>query len=95
MKFIRFSTEASRDLEQIAGYIHGLNPIAADRFLDLLEETCDMLAMHPLLGRTRPELAENLRSFAVGNYLVFYLPAPDGVFVVRIIYGGRDLPKMF
>jgi toxin ParE1/3/4 len=95
MKSIRFSTEANRDIEEIAVYIHGLNPVAAHRFLDALEETCETLAVHPLIGRERPELAESLRSFAVGNYLVFYLPASKGIFVVRVIYGGRDLPKLF
>ena len=95
MKSIRFSTEANRDIEEIAGYIHNLNPVAAHRFLDALEETCETLALHPLLGRARPEFGENLRSFTVGNYLVFYMPAPEGVFIVRVIYGGRNLPKLF
>jgi toxin ParE1/3/4 len=75
--------------------IHDLNPVAAHHLLDALEDACQLLAQHPLLGRLRPELAENLRSFAVGNHLIFYTPTPDGIDVVRIIYGGRNLPKIF
>jgi toxin ParE1/3/4 len=95
MKSIRFSTEANRDIEEIANYIFDLNPVAAYRFLDALDETCELLAEHSLIGRLRPTLGENLRSFPVGNFLVFYTPASDGIDVIRVVYGGRDLPGVF
>jgi toxin ParE1/3/4 len=95
MNHIRFSAEANRDIEEIGGYIFDLNPTAAYRFLDALDETCELLAEHPRLGRFRAELGDDLRSFPVGNYLVFYTIAPDGIMVVRVVYGGRDLPKIF
>jgi len=95
MKSIRFSTEASLDIEEIGNYIFDLNPVAAYRFLDALEETCELLAQHPFLGRSRSELGEGLRSFPVGNYLVFYTAASDDIYVVRVVYGGRDLPGEF
>jgi plasmid stabilization system protein ParE len=41
--------------------------------------------------RGRGELAASLRSFPVGNYIVFYLPLPDGINVVRILNGYRDI----
>ncbi len=94
MKAIRFSTDAHRDIEETASYIFDLNPVAASRFLDALDETCELLAEHPLIGRSRPTLGESLRSFPIGNYLIFYTPSPDGIDVVRVIYGGRDLPAM-
>ena len=31
----------------------------------------------------------------IGNYLVFYTTAPGGIDVVRVIYGGRNLPVAF
>jgi toxin ParE1/3/4 len=95
MNSIRFSTEANLDIEKIANYIFDLNPVAAYRFLDALEETCELLTQHSLLGRSRPELGEDLRSFPVGNYLVFYTAASEGICVIRVIYGGRDLPGIF
>jgi toxin ParE1/3/4 len=95
MSSYRFSSAANTDIEEIALYIFDLNPVAAQHFLKALEETCELLAEHPLLGRLRPELGDGVRSFAVGNYLVFYLPAPQGVDVARVIYGGRDLPRTF
>jgi toxin ParE1/3/4 len=95
MSCYRYSAEANADIEGIARYLLERNPVAADHFLDALEQTCELLAGHPLIGRARPELGEGVRSMAVGNYLIFYLPAPDGIDVARVIYGGRDLPGVF
>jgi len=77
MSSYRYSSDANADLAEIVFYIFDLNPVAAHRFLDSLDATCELLAGHPLLGQPRPELGENLRSFPVGNYLVF-LYARDG-----------------
>jgi toxin ParE1/3/4 len=95
MKSVRFSADANSDIETISNYIFDLNPVAAHRFLDALDAACELLAEHPLIGRLRPTLAEGVRSFPIGNYLIFYTPAADGIDVARIIYGGRDLPAAF
>lgn len=95
MNSYRYSSDANADVGEIAFYLFGLNPVAARHFLDALEETCELLAGHPLMGRPRPELAVGLRSFPIGNYLIFYIPAPDGIDVARVIYGRRDLPEEF
>jgi toxin ParE1/3/4 len=44
-----------------------------------------------LASRERPELRSNLRSFPVGNYIVFYRASPDGVEVVRVMSGRQDI----
>ena len=95
MSSYRCSADANADIEEIALYIFDFNPVAAHHFLNALEETCELLAGHPLLGRLRPELGEGLRSFSVGNYLIFYTPSVLGIDVARVIYGGRDLPGVF
>ena len=95
MNSYRYSSDANADVEEITLYIFELNPVAAHHFLNALEETCELLAGHPLLGRPRPELGEGLRSFPIGNFLIFYTPSAQGIDVARIIYGGRDLPKVF
>jgi toxin ParE1/3/4 len=95
MSSCRHSAAADLDIKEIGLYLFNLNPVAAYRFLETLEETCELLAEHPELGRTRESLGAGLRSFPIGNYLIFYLIAPDGIRVVRIVYGGRDLPGIF
>jgi len=59
--------------------------------IDRIEEAFDMLAQMPLAGRSRTELAAGLRSFPVGNYLIFYVPLPDGIEVVRVMSSRRDV----
>lgn len=95
MKSFHLSTEANLDIEEIANYIFDLNPVAAHRFLDDLDEVFDLLADFPLIGRLRPDLGEGVRSYPVANYLVFYVPTGEDIEVARVIYGGRDLPKVF
>jgi toxin ParE1/3/4 len=95
MSSFRYSSDANSDIEEIVLYIFDLNPVAAHHFLDSLEETCELLAGHLLIGRSRIGLGEGLRSFPVGNYLIFYTPAADGIDVARVIFGGRDLPEIF
>jgi len=50
-----------------------------------------MLLQNPLAGRERPELRSDLRSFPVGNYIIFYRALPDGVEIVRVMSGRQDV----
>jgi toxin ParE1/3/4 len=47
------------------------------------------------MGRHREELAAELRSFLVDNFVIFYRPMDGGIEVVRILHGARDLPPLF
>lgn len=50
-----------------------------------------MLVQNPLAGRERWELRADLRSFPVGNYVIFYVPLPDGVEIVRVMHDRQDI----
>ena len=54
-----------------------------------------MLSRQPGIGRTRPELDTNLRSFVVGRYVIFYLPVSSGIEIVRVLHGARDIATLF
>lgn len=86
-----FRPIAEQDLDDIWFYIAQDNIDAADRTLDLLRDKCLMLAGSPMIGRTRLELAPSLRSFPVGNYLIFYRPIESGIEIIRILHGSQDL----
>lgn len=49
----------------------------------------------PESGRKRPDLAPDLRSLPVGNQVIFYRPIPDGIQVIRVLHGARDIPAVF
>ena len=70
----------------------------ADRFLISAEETFKRLAAMPAMGTLypldHPALAD-LRYLCLSSHfkvhVVFYLPEPDGITVVRVLHGARDL----
>lgn len=96
MPEVERSPEARADLLQIWLYVAERNPRAADQLLDLIDQKCRLLAEMPGMGRARPELRPDLRSFSVGRFLIFYRPmGDDGIEIVRIVRGGRDLAALF
>ena len=95
MSRVQLSLQAANDLEEIEDFISRDNPAAASRLLLTVLEKCQLLSQHPAIGFDRSELLPKLRSFPVGNYIVFYLPANDGIEVVRVLHGARDVPKLF
>jgi toxin ParE1/3/4 len=54
-----------------------------------------MLARNPTAGRERPELAPGLRSVPIGRDLLFHRPTDDGVEIVRVLHGSRDIDSIF
>jgi toxin ParE1/3/4 len=82
---------AYADLAEIWSFIADDSEDAADRFFAVLEQKFGMLATQPLMGRLRTELVTDLRSFPVGRYVVFYRPMPDGINLLRVLHGARDI----
>jgi toxin ParE1/3/4 len=86
---------AELDLWEIWDYIADDSFERADDFLDLVEEKLRSLALTPGMGRRREELLPGLQSFPVGNYVVFYRAIADGIDVIRILHGSRDIEEIF
>ena len=68
----------------------------AERFLTNAAASFDVLAVQPMIGAPltlrHPELA-GMRKWRIkefDNYLIFYLPRPDGVSIIRILHAARD-----
>jgi toxin ParE1/3/4 len=43
------------------------------------------------MGRVRPELLRDLRSFPCDNYIIFYFPTYEGTEIVRVLHMRRDI----
>ena len=91
MNRVRISRRADADVDGIADYIAKQNPSAADRVADELLEAFSILGQEPLLGESRHDLGADLRGFVVTPYLILYRALDDGVEVVRVIHGARDI----
>ncbi|MEI9895940.1 MAG: type II toxin-antitoxin system RelE/ParE family toxin [Chthoniobacter sp.] len=90
-------TRASRsDYDEIWSYIAVRDLAAADRVVDQFDATLKVIASTPHIGRKVDELASGLRSFPLGNYLIFYRPIEDGIQLIRLLHGAREItPEYF
>jgi toxin ParE1/3/4 len=89
------SPRAKIDIWKIADRIASDNLTASVKFLSNLDHTLETLAKMPGLGPARDELLPGLRSFPIGNYVLFYRRVPTGIELVRVIHGSRDLDEIF
>jgi toxin ParE1/3/4 len=93
---------ARRDLiQQWVWYAENAGIEVADRFLQAVDKTLDLLSTQPESGAAffvrTPEL-RNIRRFPVsggfGKILLFYFPLQDGIDIVRVVHGNRDLERL-
>ena len=95
MNQFRVSAAARSDLDEIWFYIAQDDPAAADKFIQAIIGKFPKLAGWPEIGRQREELSARLRSLVVGRCVIFYRPMENGIEVVRVLHGARDLPPLF
>jgi len=87
---------AQADLDAIWDYIEERSSEElAVNFLRKLYAKLETLARSPHIGRPRDELLPGLRSFPFKDYLIFYFPLTNGIEVVRVLYGRRDIERIF
>jgi toxin ParE1/3/4 len=94
---------AKRDLiVQWVWYAETASIEVADRFLAAVETTLNLLATQPESGSpffVQKTEFQGMRRFPVSEgfekILLFYFPLQDGVDLVRVIHGSRDLRQLF
>lgn len=92
MPTFHLSRLAEQDLFEIALYIANRDGVdATRRFFDEIDARFARLAENSQMGRLRPEIGPGLRSFPLGDYLIFYRSAADGVIIERFLHGARDI----
>jgi len=94
MSKVRYTRQAREDLLNIWEWIAPENPATADRVYDEIETRCSSLRDYPRLGRPRPEIGMDARSLVIERWIALYRIVTDGVQVVRIVDGARDLTKL-
>jgi len=98
--FVR--ARARRDILSNAEYLeeHGGRE-TAQRFLDATQSTFEALARMPKVGALCAFISPALRRIrrwpvkGFENWLIFYLPRRNGVEIVHLIHGARDIESLF
>jgi toxin ParE1/3/4 len=89
------SPQARTDIKAICQYIARDSRQAAGKVRGLFYEKFKFLRQYPFVGEARPELGADPRSFLVRNYVIFFQPITDGIQVVRVLHGSRDIAATF
>ena len=89
------SPEAIQDLKEITNYFLEQSLDAGDRFIVEFENKCKNLIRFPSMGRSYSEIENSLRGLPIGNYIILYRIFNDGIEIVRVVSGYRDLKSLF
>jgi plasmid stabilization system protein ParE len=93
----RFAERAALDLDEIWVNIATDNIEAADRVIEQIHHTASLLAANTKMGRARPELIAELRSFPTQTpYILYYIVEKgEGLAIVRVLHHARDVELAF
>ena len=75
-------------------YIATDSPERGEKLIRDIYSKLGTISHNPYIGKARPEIEQDLRSFPVGRYIVFYFPLSDGIDVIRILHGSRDIENI-
>ncbi len=64
-------------------------------FYDEVDRILAMLARNPLMGEAVDHLLPGLRRHTLGKYLLFYRSLNEGLELIRILHGSRNIDKLF
>ncbi len=87
--------EAEEDIDEILDYIALDNFDASIALYDRMMKAFEMLAENPVSGRERSDLPEEMRSFPLGSYIIFYRIWAGRVAITRVLHAARDLDEIF
>jgi toxin ParE1/3/4 len=96
----RIRPRAQQDILELAERFGEIYPKTGAAFLDRVDETIDFIAHFPGVGSEAPApdiIDPAIRFFPIRsfrNFLVAYVPVPEGVEVIRVIDGRRDLGEV-
>jgi toxin ParE1/3/4 len=83
--------------DQTAWYIVHASQAVADRFVEAVERALQALLDTPGIGAPRPRANPALRDLRMHpvrgfeSHLIFYRPLTDGIELIRVLHGARDI----
>lgn len=80
---------------EIWDYIADDSETRADAFIETIDKKFQALVDEPYLGIARDEIEVDLRSFPVDRYVIFYRKIAEGIEIIRVLHGARDLNIIF
>lgn len=95
MPAVKIAAAAEEDLKDIWAYVAQHNTEAAGKLIKEITKKFAVLRDYPQAGREQHNLLINLRSLAVKDYIIFYQPSENGIEILRVLHGSRDVDRVF
>ncbi len=92
---VLYAQDVEGDLDAIAEYIAADNSRRAVSFLREIYAEIERIGQGPLLYQLRPYIGPEARLAVVGRYVILFRSTDDAVYIERVVYGGRELPRLF
>jgi toxin ParE1/3/4 len=94
----RLSSQVEAQLDDIWLYIaqESGSVDTATRIVQNISDRFWLLAKQPRMGRRRPDLSPELRSFSAGDYVILYSIDDDDVVLIHYLFhGSQDIESFF
>lgn len=95
MASYQMNSKAEEDLLGIWSYIAENSPASATKLIRTFHQHFILLAENARLGQARPDIAPELRYFPIKRYLILYRQISDGVEIMRVVHGSRNVGALF
>jgi toxin ParE1/3/4 len=86
---------AVQDLDEISDQFAKTNIEAGEQFFQNFQRKCRMLVTFTKSGKSYDVIRPGLRGLPIDGYIIFYRILEDGVEILRVLSGRRDLPSLF
>jgi toxin ParE1/3/4 len=87
VKRVIVSSEATADIDRIAAYTSNTwGWRQTDRYLGELEDSVQLLAKNPGIGRACDAISSGLHRHEHAKHVVFYRLKPSGIRIVRVLH---------
>lgn len=89
-----FSPAAENDILAALEYtIDTWGEEQADRYGQALHDGFTMLTKNPYIGRSRPDISPQHRSFPIEKHIAVYVVKDEIVFISRLFHQSRDITQ--
>lgn len=86
---------ATQDINEIADYFAANNVRFGEQFFNDFNRKCKQLVAFPNSGKSYDYIYSGLKGVPLSGYIIFYRVLEDGIEILRVISGRRDLPAVF
>jgi toxin ParE1/3/4 len=86
---------ATQDLIELADYFSINNVRAGEVFFQDFNRKCKQLVSFPSSGKSYGYIYPDLKGISLSGYIIFYRILADGIEILRVVSGRRDLPTIF